>query len=46
MFRKLTAIEPVSLVPQAEQELHSLAQEVVLYEDVPQDNDEIVRRHR
>lgn len=44
MFRKLTAIEPVSLVPQAEQELHSLAQEVVLYEDVPQDNDEIVRR--
>ena len=44
MFRKLTAIEPVSLVPQAEQELHSLAQEVVLFEDVPQDNDEIVRR--
>ena len=44
MFRKLTAIEPVSLVPQAVQELHSLAQEVVLYEDVPQDNDEIVRR--
>ena len=44
MFRKLTAIEPVSLIPQAEQELHSLAQEVVLFEDVPQDNDEIVRR--
>ncbi|WP_366522101.1 NAD(P)-dependent oxidoreductase [uncultured Subdoligranulum sp.] len=44
MFRKLTAIEPVSLVPEAEQELHNLAQEVVLYNDIPANNDEIVRR--
>lgn len=44
MFRKLTAIEPVSLVPAAEKELYSLASEVVLYDDIPADNDEIVRR--
>ena len=44
MFRKLTAIEPVSLVPAAEKELYSLASEVVLYDDIPSDNDEIVRR--
>lgn len=44
MFRKLTAIEPVSLVPQAEEALHRYASQVVLYNDVPQDNDEIVAR--
>lgn len=44
MFQKLTAIEPVSLVPAAEQELHTLAETVVLYPDIPADDDEIVRR--
>lgn len=44
MFRKLVAIEPVSLVPEAEKELYSYAEEVVLFEDIPADNDEIVRR--
>lgn len=44
MFDKLTAIEPVSLVPAAEAELHRYARQVVLYDDVPGDNDEIVRR--
>ncbi len=44
MFQKLTAIEPVSLVPQAEQELSRYAHEVCLFPDIPADDDEIVRR--
>ena len=44
MFTKLVAIEPVSLIPSAERELHTYAREVVLYNDVPADNDEIARR--
>ena len=31
MFEKLVAIEPVSLIPSAEQELHQNAEEVTLY---------------
>ena len=44
MFEKLVAIEPVSLIPSAEEELHAYAKEVVLYEDIPADDAEIVRR--
>ena len=44
MFEKLVAIEPVSLIPSAEEELHRYAREVVLYRDVPADDAEIVRR--
>lgn len=44
MFKKLVAIEPVSLIPSAEEELNSFAEEVVMYEDVPADEAEIVRR--
>ena len=44
MFQKLVAIEPVSLIPSAEEKLHDYAKEVVLYRDIPADNDEIVRR--
>lgn len=44
MFKKLVAIEPTSLVPAAETRLHELAQEVVLFNDVPQNNDEIAAR--
>lgn len=44
MFRKLVAIEPVSLVKDAEEELKKYAGQVVLYEDVPGDEDEIVAR--
>ncbi len=43
-FRKLVAIEPVSLIPSAEQELHNYAHEVVLYTDIPASADEIVCR--
>lgn len=44
MFKKLVAIEPVSLIPSAEKKLYSLAEEVVMYDDVPQDHDKIARR--
>lgn len=44
MFRKLVAIEPVSLIPSAEKELYAYAEEVVMYPDIPAGNDEIVAR--
>ncbi|MDR1770147.1 MAG: dihydrofolate reductase [Hungatella sp.] len=44
MFEKLVAIEPVSLVEEAEKELFRYAKQVVMYEDIPSDDDEIVRR--
>ena len=44
MFKKLVAIEPVSLVEEAEKELHQYAEKVVMYDDVPADDDEIIRR--
>ncbi|MBN2767207.1 MAG: dihydrofolate reductase [Paludibacteraceae bacterium] len=44
MFRKIVAIEPVSLIPSAEKDLYLHAEEVVLYNDMPNDDDEIVKR--
>lgn len=44
MFKKLVAIEPVSLVPAAEKRLYEYAKEVVLYQDSPLGDDEIIRR--
>lgn len=44
MFRKLVAIEPVSLIPSAEKELCLYANEVVMYPDVPAGDEEIVAR--
>ena len=44
MFRKLVAIEPVSLIPSAEKELHSYADEVVMYPDIPAGDEEIIAR--
>lgn len=43
-FKKLVAIEPVSLVPEAEKELYQYAEEVVLYPDIPADETEIIKR--
>ena len=43
-FRKLVAIEPVSLIPSAEQKLKEYAEEVIMYDDIPTDDDEIARR--
>ena len=44
MFRKIVAIEPVSLVKEAEEELRTYAEEAVFYGDIPADDEEIVRR--
>ena len=44
MFEKLVAIEPVSLIPSAEKELHSFAREVVMYSDIPSSDDEVAAR--
>jgi len=44
MFNKLVAIEPLSLVPSAEEALHSFAKEVVMYNDIPADDDEVAAR--
>ena len=44
MFRKLVAIEPVSLIPSAEQALYTFAHEVVLYPDIPANDNEIAAR--
>lgn len=43
-FKKLVAIEPVSLIPAAQEELRQYAGEVVLYEDIPEHDEEIVKR--
>lgn len=44
MFEKLVAMEPVSLVPEAERELSRYAGQVVLYPDVPKNDEEIAAR--
>ena len=44
MFNKLVAIEPVSLIPSAEQKLHDYAKEVILFDSIPEDNKEIIQR--
>ncbi|WP_312429436.1 NAD(P)-dependent oxidoreductase [Lacrimispora sp.] len=44
MFEKLVAIEPVSLVEKAEKELFRYAKQVVMYEDIPCDDEEIIKR--
>ena len=44
MFEKLVAIEPVHLVDAGVKELKNYAKEVVLYDDIPADDAEIVRR--
>lgn len=44
MFQKLVAIEPVSLVEEAEKKLYDYAGEVILYQDIPKDDEEILNR--
>lgn len=44
MFQKLVLIEPVHLVPSAQEELHHYAHEVIFFDDIPKDNAEIIRR--
>ena len=44
MFKKIVAIEPVNLVAGAEEELRQYAGEVCIYNDIPGDDQEIIRR--
>lgn len=44
MFKKLVAIEPVSLIPSAEKELFQFAEEVVMYDDIPKNDTEMTAR--
>lgn len=44
MFKKLVALEPLNLIPSAEKALDRYANEVLVYNDVPKNNDEIVAR--
>ena len=43
-FKKLVAIEPVSMIPSAEKKLYELAETVVMYDDIPADDREIAER--
>lgn len=43
-FKKLVAIEPISLVPAAEKRLEEFADTVTIYDDVPADDKEIISR--
>jgi len=44
MFKKLVGIEPLDLIPSAEEKLHDFAEEVILYRDIPKDANEIAER--
>ncbi len=44
MFNKLVAIEPVSLIKEAEKSLYKYANEVIFYNDIPENDEEIIRR--
>ena len=44
MFKKMVAIEPVGLVPEAEDKLKDFAEELVMYRDIPASDAEMVRR--
>ncbi|NDW12735.1 dihydrofolate reductase [Bacteroides sp. 214] len=44
MFQKLVAIEPVSLIPSAEKALYTFAKEVVMFQDIPVDDNEVAFR--
>ncbi len=43
-FRKIVAIEPISLVPEAEAKLKTYGETVVMFDDIPSSDEEIVRR--
>ncbi len=43
-FKKIVAIEPVSLIPEYEEKLKTLADEVVMFGDIPTDDNEIAAR--
>lgn len=44
MFQKIVAIEPTGLIPSAVEKLSSFAREVVLYDDIPENDQAILNR--
>lgn len=44
MFDKLVAIEPTGLISSAQEQLHNFAKEVVFYNDIPSNEEEICKR--
>ncbi|HAK72546.1 MAG TPA: dihydrofolate reductase, partial [Sporomusaceae bacterium] len=44
MFKKLVAIEPLNLTPSAKLQLSKYAEEVALLRDIPESDEEIIRR--
>lgn len=46
MFKKLVAIEPVSLIPSAEKKLQDFAKEVIMYDDIPSGDEEVASPYR
>ncbi|WP_291861421.1 NAD(P)-dependent oxidoreductase [Marinilabilia sp.] len=44
LFQKLVTIEPISLIPAAEKQLHLFAKEVIFYPDIPSGDEEIANR--
>lgn len=44
MFDKIVAIEPISLITSAEEQLNSFAKEVIMHQDIPANNNEICKR--
>src|SRR5690554_837362 len=44
MFKKLVGIEPLDLIPSAELKLQEFAEEVILFRDIPKDDQQIIDR--
>ena len=44
MFKKLVAVEPVNLTRKAQKELEQYAEKVLFYEDIPKNEEEIIKR--
>lgn len=44
MFNKLVAVEPLNLIPSAENALHNYAKEVILYKDISSNDTEMALR--
>ncbi len=44
MFKKLVAIEPISLIDSAKEEIRKYAKEVIFYDTIPTSDDEIIKR--
>ena len=44
MFKKLVAVEALNLTPEANSEFSKRAEEFVFYDDVPDSEEEVIRR--